>query len=146
MEKPLITNDLKTRQGSFGATAKSHTDQNSPEHTHTFTRPRLSKTPTSFPIGPPYYRTCHSTRQIRGSSCLSVLTHLTFFSTCLLVQSPGLSHVLFFNKTAPPSAGLRLSQVIQFLRPTRLLTPVFKIAIRLPACAVFGARCSKQLP
>ena len=51
----------------FRAAAKLQQGQNSSEHTHTFTRPRLSKTPTSFPVGPPYHRTCHSTRQIRGS-------------------------------------------------------------------------------
>ena len=46
------TNDLKTRQGSFGATAKPHTDQHSPEHTHTFHTPRTFENTNQLPSWP----------------------------------------------------------------------------------------------
>ena len=67
-----------------------------------FTRPQFSKTAPSFPGTPPYYRAFHSTRQIRGSSCLSALSCLTFFSTRLITESPSLSIVF---RQAPPSAN-----------------------------------------
>lgn len=88
-------------------------DHNSPEHTHTFTRPSLSEsTLTSNRF---LAARALSTASPRISAC-TFCFGLTLHSAHLLNQSPSLSPSPFQRNEPPSSLGLRPSQVSQSLR------------------------------
>ena len=93
----------------FRAAAKLQRGQSSPERTHFSHAPVFRKNThrINVPVTVP--------ARFAAAGFLSVLAHLTFFSTRLLNQSPSLSPSPL-RKNEPPSSGLRPSQVSQSLR------------------------------